>query len=158
MKYPGKVYWNVLHSNLPNIWKMFATVLVLRDGFKFEICKVGKSLSTSILTSEALLLHASYIWTEKILGNFWTMTTNNFCSFCYKIECFEIREQFPRFVSLIFWQYSTSVSVPVSQICRHKIFDIEFLNSPSPAKLKTICSENENVSRIILLWNVALKK
>ena len=107
MKCPGKVYWNVLHSNLPDIWKMFATVLVLWDGFKFEICKVGKSLSTSILTSEALLLHASYIWTEKILGHFWTMTTNNFCSFCYKIECFEIREQFPRFVSLIFWQYST---------------------------------------------------
>ena len=99
MKCPGKVYWNVLHSNLPDIWKMFATVLVLRDGFKFEICKVGKSLSTSILTSEALLLHASYIGTEKILGHFWTMTTNNFC--------FEIREQFPRFVSLIFWQYST---------------------------------------------------
>ena len=83
---------------------MFATVLVLWDGFKFEICKVGKSLSTSILTSEALLLHASYIGKEKILGHFWTMTTNSFCWFWYEIECFEIREQF---VSLIFWQYST---------------------------------------------------
>ena len=48
--------------------------------------------------------------------------------------------------------------LPVSQICRHRIFDIEFLNSPSIAKLKTICSENENASRIILLWNVAPSK
>ena len=119
MKCPGKVYWNVLHSNLPDIWKMFATVLVLRDGFKFEICKVGKSLSTSILTSEALLLHASYIGRRKYLGIFgrWRQTT--FVHFAIKLNVSRFENNSH---DLFLWYFGNTVPTSVPDMSTQNIW------------------------------------
>ena len=81
------------------------------DGFKFEICKAGKSLSSRILTSTDPLLHASYM--EE--NTFWILFPEKYDIKIYCCDCwwhfifpsdsilsqiFQFQEHLPLFVSV----------------------------------------------------------
>ena len=150
---PRNIYWNVLHSNLPDIWKClqqywcYGMVLNLKYAKSVKACQLRYWHLRHYYFTPLTLERRKYLG---IFGR-WRQTTF-YCNFDSKLN---VSRTIPTicFSDILAIQY-----LPVSQICRHRIFDIEFLNSPFPAKLKTICSENENASRIIFLWNVAVSK
>ena len=114
------------------------------DGFKFQICKVGKSLSSRILTSATTVITSPLLHKSLKMDTFQHFPRNNDVRICslmarkwyswyfyislslLSAETFHFQEPLPVFVSLTLSEHPPSCSRYVN-----KISDIEFLNSLS---------------------------
>ena len=132
-----------------------ATPRLRRDGFKFEICKVGKSLSTRILTSLAnVTSHLLHCWKKILLDIFKTNydvkidsafvngkqnnTSENISYFTPTLFCQNI--SVPRaFTSICFSDTFWTGRPPVLQICQQNIwYWILQLSLLPPKQLNTL--------------------